>query len=80
MACREQILSEDFGEALIDFMLVGDELDGMDYCVEMIDEEFAVLYFRRSVQMPVSVSKYTYNSIPKLYGLRPWVRRANTIR
>ena len=47
MACREQILSEDFGEALIDFMLVGDELDGMDYCVEMIDEEFAVLYFRR---------------------------------
>lgn len=69
MACREQILSEDFGEALIDFMLVGDELDGMDYCVEMIDEEFAVLYFRRSVQMPVSVSKYTYNSIPKLYGL-----------
>lgn len=69
MACREQILSEDFGEALIDFRLAGDELDGMDYCVEMIDEQFAVLYFRRSGLVPVSVSKYTYNSIPKLYGL-----------
>ncbi len=69
MACREQILSEDFGEALIDFRSAGDELDGMDYCVEMIDEQFAVLYFRRSGLVPVSVSKYTYNSIPKLYGL-----------
>ena len=69
MACREQILSEDFGEALIDFRLAGDELDGMDYCVEMIDEQFALLYFWRSGLVPVSVSKYTYNSIPKLYGL-----------
>lgn len=69
MACREQILSEDFGEALIDFVLAGDELDGMDYCVEKIDEQFAVLYFRRSGRIPISVSKYTYNSIPKLYGL-----------
>lgn len=69
MACREQILSEDFGEALIDYMLVGNELEGMDYCVEMIDEQFAVLYFKRSGLLPISVSRYTYNSIPKLYGL-----------
>lgn len=69
MACREQILSEDYGEALIDYTLVGDELNGMDYCVEKIDEQFAVLYFRRSALVPISVTRYTYNSIPKLYGL-----------
>ncbi len=69
MACREQILSEDYGEALVDYSLKGDELIGMDYCVEMIDDQFAVMYFRRSGLFPISVSKFTYNSIPKLYGL-----------
>ena len=69
MACREQILSEDYGAALVDFALTGNELDGMDYCMEMIDDQFAVLYFRRTSQAPISVSQYTYNSIPKLYGL-----------
>lgn len=69
MACREQILSEDYGAALVDFALTGNELDGMDYCMEMIDDQFAVLYFRRTSQASISVSQYTYNSIPKLYGL-----------
>lgn len=69
MACREQILSEDFGEALVDYTVAGNELDGMDYCVERIDDQFAVMYFRRSGLLPISVSRYTYNSIPKLYGL-----------
>lgn len=69
MACREQILAEDYGEALVDYMLIGDELNGMDYCVEMIDDQFAVMYFKRSGLLPISVSRYTYNSIPKLYGL-----------
>lgn len=69
MACREQALSNDYAEALVDYTLRDDELDGMDYCVEMIDDQFAVLYFRRLGLPPISVSVYTYNSIPKLYGL-----------
>lgn len=69
MACREQILSENYGEALVDYLVKEDELNGMDYCIERIDDQFAVMYFRRSGRLPISVSRYTYNSIPKLYGL-----------
>lgn len=69
MACREQILSENYGEALVDYLVKEDELNGMDYCIERIDDQFAVMYFRCSGQFPISVSRYTYNSIPKLYGL-----------
>lgn len=69
MACREQALSNEYAEALVDYILMGDELDGMDYCVEMIDDQFAVIYFRRPGMAAISISDYTYNSLPKLYGL-----------
>ncbi len=69
MACREQALSNDYAEALVDYILRDNELDGMDYCVEIIDDQFAVLYFNRLGLPPISISDYTYNSIPKLYGL-----------
>ena len=69
MACREQTLSNDYAEALVDFIVTKDDLIGMDYCTFKLDEQFAILYFRRVGTQPINVSLYTYNSIPKLYGL-----------
>ncbi len=70
MACREQTLSNDYAEALLDFILTEDDLKGMDYCTFKLDEQFTILYFRRfGMQQPINVNRYTYNSVPKLYGL-----------
>lgn len=69
MACREQALSNDYMELLVDYPLTEDTLDGRSACVEVIDEQFAILYLRRMGLPPLNVSDYTYNSIPKLYGL-----------
>ena len=70
MACREQALSDDYMELLVDYPLMAGMVEGREACVETIDEQFAILYLRRSELPPISVSDYTYNSIPKLYGLR----------
>lgn len=70
MACREQALSNDYMELLVDYPLKEDTLEGRDACVEVIDEQFAILYLRRLGLPPLNVSDYTYNSIPKLYGLK----------
>ena len=70
MACREQTLSNDYAEALLDYILTEDDLKGMDYCTFKLDEQFTILYFRRlGMQQPINVNQYTYNSVPKLYGL-----------
>lgn len=69
MACREQALSNDYMELLVDYLLSAEELGGREGCVQVIDEQFSVLFMRRSQLPPISVSDYTYNSIPKLYGL-----------
>lgn len=69
MSCREQTLSNDYSEALVDYILTKEDLEGMDYCMFPLDEQFAILYFRRVGMQPINVNRYTYNSIPKLYGL-----------
>lgn len=71
MACREQILSEEYMELLIDYALTQEEVDENDACVEQIDEQFEILYINRNRLPPISVTSYVYNSIPKLYGLMP---------
>lgn len=70
MACREQALSNDYMELLLDYIPTQDTLTDLDTCVEIIDEQFAVLYLPRQGRPPLNVSDYVYNSIPKLYGLR----------
>lgn len=69
MACREQALSNDYAELLVDYIVTEEELGNREYCLEMIDEQFAVLYLPRAGLPPISVTEYVYNSIPKLYGL-----------
>ncbi len=69
MACREQILSDDYAEILVDYTLTKGIDEGEAVCYDVIDEQFSVLYAERSRIRPISVSSYTYHSIPKLYGL-----------
>ena len=69
MACREPALSNDYADVLVDYIINDQELEGRDYCLEVIDEQFSILYIKRAPLPVINVSDYTYNSIPKLYGL-----------
>lgn len=69
MLCREQALSNDYAELLLDYRMEDGEIPGGDYCTEEIDNQFSLLYINRADLPPISVSSFTYNSIPKLYGL-----------
>lgn len=70
MACREQALSNNYLELLVDYPLTEAETEGREACVEVIDDQFVILYLPRQGLAPLSVSDFTYNSIPKLYGLK----------
>lgn len=69
MACREQALSNDYAELLADYELSESEAARGSRCTTVIDDQFSVLYIARSLLPPISVTTFTYNSIPKLYGL-----------
>lgn len=69
MPCREQALSNDYADLLLDYRMEDGVIPGGDYCTEEIDEQFSLLYVNRANLPPISVTAFTYNSIPKLYGL-----------
>lgn len=68
MSCREEALSEDYAELLVDYLLNREEVPAPG-CFEVIDDQFAILYLNRSIMPPISVTSLVYNSIPKVYGL-----------
>jgi subtilisin family serine protease len=69
MACREQMLSNDYMEILLDY--TSPYIDELypENCIEVIDNEFIIVLVERSLLPPISISTFTYTSIPKLYGL-----------
>ena len=69
MSCREQALSNDYTEIMVDYILAEGDVAGMNYCVFQLDDQFSILYFLPREPRDISVSRYIYNSIPKLYGL-----------
>lgn len=69
MACREEALSEDYQELLLDYILPIETENILDSCVQMVDEQFYIVYIEGALLPPISVTDFTYNSIPKLYGL-----------
>ncbi|MCM1174447.1 MAG: hypothetical protein NC341_05275 [Blautia sp.] len=70
MNCKERILSNDYADIIIDYVLPEEQLavQGFDYCFSAIDDEFGVAYLDRRELPPISVGVYTYTSVPKLYG------------
>ncbi|MCM1145653.1 MAG: hypothetical protein NC318_05475 [Blautia sp.] len=71
MTCKEKILSNDYADIIIDYVLPEEALaqQEIDYCFRAVDDEFGVAYVNRQEVPPLSVGVYNYASIPNLYGL-----------
>ena len=80
MTCKEKILSNDYADIIIDFVLPAEILAGrLDYCFRALDDEFGVAYVNRQELPPLSVGTYNYSSIPNLYGLMQTFQADNLI-
>ena len=69
--CRDRILSEAYGDLIIDFTPPARELFPeriRDYCVIPVGD-YNMLYVNRSEVPPFSESLYTYVNTPNIYGL-----------
>lgn len=68
MSCSELIQSND----IYDFIVSSDERNTpviAPVCVQSISRDFDILYYDRSTLPPLSISRYSYTSIPKLFSL-----------
>ncbi|MDD2971385.1 MAG: S8 family peptidase [Lachnospiraceae bacterium] len=73
MTCREQILSNDYADALVDFRLEPDnpfQNRMSDFCYQNIENDFGILYIKRTLLGGFDESDYDYLYIPKCYGLQ----------
>lgn len=66
MTCREKILSEEYGELILDFTVLNPDLS---YCFTRINDEFLVVYVPLAELRELTGSLYAYQYLPKLYGL-----------
>ena len=64
--CKDRILSEEYGELLIDFRLSSPD---PSYCYFALDEQFGVVYPPVSEMSSLAGSLYAYQYFPKLFGL-----------
>ena len=81
MPCKNEILSNDYADLIIDFILSGDLL-GMpkpSYCYEALDDEFGFAYINRSESPAITIGSYSYGAIPKLYGLMQTFNAENLV-
>ena len=71
MTCKDRILSNDYADVIIDYVLPEEDLQRLnfDYCYDVIDEEFGTAHINRQELPPLSIGIYSYAAIPKLYGL-----------
>lgn len=68
MSCSEIIQSND----TYDFIVSSDERNTPliePICVQSINRNYDILYYDRSTVPPLSISRYSYTSIPKLFSL-----------
>ncbi len=67
--CVEQVYSNDY----FDFIIPYGELQYVPVsgaCTQRIAEEFDIFYYSRAGLPPLGLGTYTYNVIPKCYGLQ----------
>ena len=69
--CRERILSEDYIDIITDIAdYILDVLDlGEDYCRQVVNPSYNILYIPRSARNRYSIERFGYRSIPNLYSL-----------
>ncbi len=68
MSCSEIIQSND----VYDFIVSSDERNTPliePVCVQSINRQYDILYYDKSKLPPLSISRYSYTSIPKLFSL-----------
>lgn len=71
LTCEEKIQSNEFLDLIIDYPYPEDYrgIGSVDSCNVAIDEQYYSWYMRRSQVPLVSISSFSYQYIPKLYGL-----------
>lgn len=73
MTDREKVLSNEFYEIITDF---GSPQRGtstiLDYALQPISGETNIAYINRSNVKPLSITDYSYSSIPQIYSLMPF--------
>lgn len=71
LACEEKIQSNDFVDLITDYPFPENYrgINDIDSCEVTLDEQYRVWYMRGSQIPRVNISNFTYQYIPKLYGL-----------
>lgn len=70
MTCEEKILSEEYGELIVDFTGALPSLDGFnEYCFTRINERYGIGYVRQSELDPIMGTMYIYHYLPRIFGL-----------
>lgn len=70
--CNANTASDEFADFIVRHNSLAPETileQNRGTCIDYIDQEFAIIYTPLSEVAPITVEKYTYNSIPKLYTL-----------
>lgn len=66
--CEEQVYSNDYFDFIIPYGEVTQFPVG-GACIQRIDEDYDTLYYPREGLPPLRLGDYTYQEIPKCYGL-----------
>lgn len=70
MTDREKIASDDYIDVLSDYSQPeGLDVEVEDYVFQPIDVNLGVTYINREEVEPLNISRFTYRSVPKVYGL-----------
>lgn len=68
MECSQFILSD----STMDLIVVRDEMENPiiePVCIQTINEQYAIWYYDRSTLPPLSIERYSYSAIPKLFSI-----------
>lgn len=72
-ACNAPVSSEDFADFIYHYgVRTAEEVFAIakTRCVDFVNREYAVIYVPLRDAEPISLSRFTYTAIPKLYGLQ----------
>ncbi len=69
--CKERILSNDYSDILIDFVLPEEYISDLpgDFCFHKLDNDLGILYIQRNRIADADYAESVYSFLPKCYGL-----------
>lgn len=71
MTDRERAVSNDFYDIISDYILPGGvEVNPVNVAIQPVSGDIRIVYLDRREVAPMSISEFTYPTIPKLYGLQ----------